>query len=824
MDSMFENATMFNNNSVPMNWNCSSLTSATKFGLNSGLYGTGPNAKYDINPGNAIRIGGLSTIETPKINLTNSDTSLKYGTFIFSISKKSYDLIAKPSTNKIPIINNSGSFRLTITPTSSPFDDGNKVTFTINFQYRLMIGSDGLSFAYDIGYYKNYTITIQQFGNIPLSNNGSQFSNLFRLGIIATDAPNILPNTSLSNAFNNYNNFTNYPSSLINWNVPSINGWNVSNVTNMSYMFNGCSIFNQDINSWDVSKVTNMSYMFNGCSSFNQNINSWDVSKVTNMSYMFNGCSSFNKDINSWTVSSVTDMSYMFNGCSNFNSIINSWNVSKVTNMKYMFNGCSSFNQDINSWIVSNVTDMKYMFNGCSIFNSKMNNWNVSNVICMSNMFNNALAFNNSKTQMNWSLNSAIYANGFGDYFGTNSGLYPEGKYYINPGYGTSSNKKAIQTSPNIQSMPNDVAKSYYVGTFEYNFVTINSTFDETIHIPIINNSGSFIYIETQRSTNGNITIVTIKFYYVRMMDNDGLSFNTDAIKKYYGQTLITITKFGYIPLSKDNYYNFQDATDLKIQISNKIIDYPYIHSNTYNDINLTGKKMYYIEYTNPNTVDISYNIYMPYFYGKFEIYSVTAGGSGGAGGGDQGKGKEGTNGAGGGGGVFDYKKVTIGVIDGGTRYATIDSSNGFKFSSDAYFKLIVGAGGASVNGGVNNNGNNGKNGNNTKLSLDSNIYNKDILNSPGGGGGGGGHPTSNATPGNGASFVGSIGNGETSSGMNGGKSGYSLDQLKTNPKFKSNNTYPYGNGGSGTEGKAAPNNNPTGSGYNGYARIYYII
>ena len=75
--------------------------------------------------------------------------------------------------------------------------------------------------------------------------------------------------------------------------------WDVSNVTNMSYMFYESS-FNQDISSWDISNVTNMSWMFSK-SPFNQDISSWDVSNVTDMSSMFSG-SPFNQDISSWVV------------------------------------------------------------------------------------------------------------------------------------------------------------------------------------------------------------------------------------------------------------------------------------------------------------------------------------------------------------------------------------------------------------------------------------------------------------------------------------------------------------------------------------------
>ena len=127
------------------------------------------------------------------------------------------------------------------------------------------------------------------------------------------------------------------------------------NVTNMYYMFNGCSVFNSDISAWDVSSVTNMSYMFNGCSVFNSDISAWDVSSVTNMSSMFYNCSVFNSEISAWDVSSVTDMDSMFRSCSVFNSDISAWDVSSVTIMTSMLqyaNAFSTANYDLllNAW------------------------------------------------------------------------------------------------------------------------------------------------------------------------------------------------------------------------------------------------------------------------------------------------------------------------------------------------------------------------------------------------------------------------------------------------------------------------------------------
>ena len=57
---------------------------------------------------------------------------------------------------------------------------------------------------------------------------------------------------------------------------------NLKNVTDISSMFSGARVFNQDIGNWDVSSVTNMSYMFLEAKAFNQDIRNWDVSSIPN--------------------------------------------------------------------------------------------------------------------------------------------------------------------------------------------------------------------------------------------------------------------------------------------------------------------------------------------------------------------------------------------------------------------------------------------------------------------------------------------------------------------------------------------------------------
>ncbi len=228
-------------------------------------------------------------------------------------------------------------------------------------------------------------IKVSSWGPLRLGNSNSYFYGASNMIITATDILDLTGTTDLYKTFS-------YCSSLTT--VPSMNDWDVSNVTTMQSMFSGASVFNQPIGNWNTSNVTSMRSMFYKASVFNQPIGDWDVSNVTSMRSVFYDASVFNQPIENWNTSNVTNMYIMFAYANAFNRPIGDWDVSNVTTMNSMFLYASAFNQPIGDWDVSNVTDMYSMFDNASVFNQPIGNWNTSNATNMYSMFSSASSFN----------------------------------------------------------------------------------------------------------------------------------------------------------------------------------------------------------------------------------------------------------------------------------------------------------------------------------------------------------------------------------------------------------------------------------------------
>lgn len=237
--------------------------------------------------------------------------------------------------------------------------------------------------------YQDRLLTIEQWGDNKWTSMHNMFNGCYRLKGNYTDSPDTSNVTDMSYMFNGAFSFNEY-----------VANWDLSNVTNMENMFFNAYYFNQDISSWNVSNVINMRNLFANARSFNQDIGNWNVSNVTSMSSMFEG-TSFNYNIGNWNVKQVTDMSNMFYLNSEFNHDITRWDVSNVIDMKQMFSHAFKFNQDISVWDVSNVLNMSNMFYAAETFNQNIGVWDVSKVTNMENMFGLATSFDQDLSSWN---------------------------------------------------------------------------------------------------------------------------------------------------------------------------------------------------------------------------------------------------------------------------------------------------------------------------------------------------------------------------------------------------------------------------------------
>lgn len=190
--------------------------------------------------------------------------------------------------------------------------------------------------------------------------------------------------------------------------------WNVSNVTDMTGIFNMCYELTLvgSLSKWDISKVANIRNAFNKCYKLTDigDIGNWNVSNVTNMRYTFYNCSGLTSigDLDNWNVSNVTDMCGMFTRSIKLKSLgdLSNWNISKVNDTSNMFSWCYELTSlgDLGNWDTSNVVDMTNMFahNDRLAFIGDLTNWNVSNVESLYQTFGYAPLLENIGDLSKW--------------------------------------------------------------------------------------------------------------------------------------------------------------------------------------------------------------------------------------------------------------------------------------------------------------------------------------------------------------------------------------------------------------------------------------
>lgn len=229
----------------------------------------------------------------------------------------------------------------------------------------------------------------------------------------------------------------------------SIQLWDVSNLTDISGLFNGCRDFKRDLSMWNITNnLTNMIGTFWGCGA-DFSINSWDFSNVVHMQWTFRagGFNNGNVPADSWDLSSCTNVKGMFAGNENFRVSVawgsnfqpvdqyevdfnegmfkgcilfnapgvETWDLSLLVNRQSMFRDCTTYNQYLGAnFIDSSVTNTVQMFDSCIAFNhgglTGINSWDFSNVIGTYRTFYRCKKFNNAgQTPLVIDLSSSVF-------------------------------------------------------------------------------------------------------------------------------------------------------------------------------------------------------------------------------------------------------------------------------------------------------------------------------------------------------------------------------------------------------------------------------
>ena len=130
----------------------------------------------------------------------------------------------------------------------------------------------------------------------------------------------------------------------------------------------------EGIENLNTENVTNMKFMFKGCSSLTSlDVTHFNTGNVTSMSGMFDGCSGLiSLDVTNFNTANVTDMSYMFYCCYKLKEIYVSdkFVTDDVISSVYMFMGCNSLSGDID-WKSVQVSNKTYAKTAGGYFRDK---------------------------------------------------------------------------------------------------------------------------------------------------------------------------------------------------------------------------------------------------------------------------------------------------------------------------------------------------------------------------------------------------------------------------------------------------------------------
>jgi len=177
-------------------------------------------------------------------------------------------------------------------------------------------------------------------------------------------------------------------------NIDGLANLDVSNVTNLRYLFQGDKQLQQiDFGQNNFSRVQSFEGMFYDCSALTDiaGISQWDTSSATNLAYMFSGASSLTSlPISNWRTNKVRMLNYTFANCSSLVSLgVAGWNTQSIVNLQGSFaNDIGLKTLDVTNWDTRSVENLDYAFKGLTnLISLPVDKWNTSKLVTMVGAF-----------------------------------------------------------------------------------------------------------------------------------------------------------------------------------------------------------------------------------------------------------------------------------------------------------------------------------------------------------------------------------------------------------------------------------------------------
>ena len=234
----------------------------------------------------------------------------------------------------------------TISDYVAQYDDTNT---TLTFKKVTDANSDIVNNSVIVDQYNNVKEICTALGNVTIKN------------IVFDESFNTYAPTSLKDFFKNCTALET---------ISGLKYLNTANVTDMGYMFSGCSALTSlDLTNFNTSKVESMRDMFEDCSALESlNLTNFNTENVTDMYGMFYQCEKLSSlDLSKFNTEKVTDMSWMFSYLKLSSLDLSNFNTEKVWEMFNMFSFCQNLSSlNLTNFNTEKVNEMSRMFEGCS--------------------------------------------------------------------------------------------------------------------------------------------------------------------------------------------------------------------------------------------------------------------------------------------------------------------------------------------------------------------------------------------------------------------------------------------------------------------------